>query len=110
MNYTGGKRISSTNGLQTVCIQTGKTTTSTKNPFPATWLDELESTCNKVLENPSEAESLLPTSEGFFFGSQEYDSWYLDHLKYTVRQIQKLRGEYSPKAWKRTKLSFESWY
>lgn len=36
--------------------------------FPATWLDELEGTCNKVLENPKKAQNLLPTSEGFFWG------------------------------------------
>lgn len=78
--------------------------------FPATWLDELESTCNKALENPKKAKSLLPTSSGFFFGSQEYDDWYREHLKYTINQIQKLRGQYSPKEWKRAKLSFESWY
>lgn len=36
-----------------------------------------------VIKDPSTAEQLLPTREGFFFGSLEYDQQYLDQLRHT---------------------------
>lgn len=36
-----------------------------------------------VVKDPSVAKELLPTREGFFFGSLEYDQNYLDQLRYT---------------------------
>jgi len=47
-------------------------------------LEKLNSLCEEVLKDHSKASELLETSEGFFFGSQEYDNWYFDDLKYTV--------------------------
>lgn len=40
-----------------------------------------------VIEDPSVAKELLPNEAGFFFGSTEYDKWYLDDLKETVKII-----------------------
>jgi hypothetical protein len=37
--------------------------------------------CNRVLEDHSLAEELLPTTEGFFFGDTEYDEYYFDDVK-----------------------------
>ncbi len=34
----------------------------------------------KYIEDPSVAKELLPNQEGFFFGSQEYNEWYLDDI------------------------------
>lgn len=48
---------------------------------------------NEVLNNIELGKELLPTSEGFFFGSQKYDEWYIDDLKYTrclLEQVKKL--------------------
>lgn len=42
----------------------------------------------KVIEDSSVAEELLPTEEGFFFGSTEYDEHYLADLEYTAKAIQ----------------------
>lgn len=47
-------------------------------------LKNLMETCQTILDNPSKAEELLPTSSGFFFGSTEYDDWYFGDLKKTV--------------------------
>lgn len=44
----------------------------------------LKHLCQDVLDDKSLAKELLPTSEGFFFGSTEYDSDYFDDLAYTV--------------------------
>ena len=41
----------------------------------------------KVVENPGIAQELLPTQDGFFFGSTEYNEWYIDDLKSTVEQL-----------------------
>lgn len=36
-----------------------------------------------VIKDPKVAKELLPTREGFFFGSLEYDQQYLDQLRHT---------------------------
>lgn len=33
-----------------------------------------------VIDNPELCEELLPTQEGFFFGSQAYDEWYYEDM------------------------------
>lgn len=53
-------------------------------------LEELREVCRKVLADNSLAGTLLPTAEGFFFGSTDYDEWYITGLKYTVDKIDKL--------------------
>lgn len=47
-------------------------------------LKELQSICEEVLNNPEKAHELLPTEEGFFFGSQEYDEFYFYDIKETI--------------------------
>lgn len=42
----------------------------------------------KVIENAEEVASLLPTSEGFFFGSMEYDSWYARDIQNTIEILE----------------------
>lgn len=39
----------------------------------------------QVISNAELAAELLPVSEGFFFGSQEYSHWYVDDLKETIK-------------------------
>ena len=51
-------------------------------------LEKLLDICNKILENPKLGESLLPTQSGFFFGSTEYDEWYLEGIKYTKELLE----------------------
>ena len=53
-------------------------------------LEELRDTCRKVLADPSLASDLLPTADGFFFGSTDYDEWYTRGLTYTADKIDKL--------------------
>ena len=40
----------------------------------------------KYIENKEIAEKLLPTSKGFFFGSPEYDEYYIKDLEHTVER------------------------
>lgn len=46
-----------------------------------------------VVEDSTVAEQLLPCSYGFFFGSVEYDQWYIDDIKYTADVIEKALKE-----------------
>ena len=50
-------------------------------------LKELKALCKKVLKNKDSASEELPTTQGFFFGSEEYDEWYFQGLEETVEII-----------------------
>ena len=43
----------------------------------------------RVIAEPEIIEQLLPTQEGFFFGSTGYDEYYFEDVKDTVQQLQK---------------------
>lgn len=53
------------------------------NPFEIEKKDveELLSRCNEVLKDHSKAPELLPTMDGFFFGSTAYDEYYFDDIR-----------------------------
>lgn len=55
----------------------------------------LISDIEKVLTDNQLAQSLLPTSSGFFFGSTDYDTYYFDELKDTLQYL-KNGFEYDP--------------
>ena len=50
-------------------------------------LQKLKELCEAVLKHPNEAEDLLPTQCGFFFGSTEYDEYYFEDLRATIEII-----------------------
>lgn len=52
-------------------------------------LEELKSLCEMVLDDIGLAEKLLPTQEGFFFGQTDYDEWYIENLKNTIKIVDK---------------------
>ena len=43
----------------------------------------LKEYCTLILEDHSLAPELLPTEEGFFFGSTSYDEYYFEKIEYT---------------------------
>ena len=58
-------------------------------------LRKLKSLCEKVLHDNTLAEELLPVSDGFFFGSTQYDEFYFHDLQNTIDIIDKcLKLEY----------------
>lgn len=59
-------------------------------------LKELLATVTLVLKDHSKAEELLPTQQGFFFGSYEYDQQYFDDLKDTKKMLHKALGDAVP--------------
>lgn len=53
-------------------------------------LKKLLDDVNAVLEDHSLAEYLLPTTDGFFFGSTDYDEWYYKDLEYTKNGLEEI--------------------
>ena len=47
-------------------------------------LTKLYNICKIVMKNKKLAPELLPTQEGFFFGSYEYDDYYFKDIKHTI--------------------------
>lgn len=53
-------------------------------------LQKLLDLCRKVKENPELTSELLPTTNGFFFGSTEYDKWYMEDIEYTITSLEEV--------------------
>lgn len=47
----------------------------------------------KTIANPEIAKRLLPTCSGFFFGSEEYDQYYMEDIDVTIEQLTKILDE-----------------
>jgi hypothetical protein len=54
---------------------------------PVAKLKELIGICKRVIEHPELAPQLLPTQEGFFFGSTDYNEYYYQHCQDTIDQL-----------------------
>lgn len=53
-------------------------------------LAKLRDVCATILENVKLGSELLPTTSGFFFGSTDYDEYYLRDIKYTKEGLDKI--------------------
>lgn len=47
----------------------------------------------KIMKDTSLAETLLPTTSGFFFGSTDYDQWYYEDVKRTYEKLNEIIEE-----------------
>jgi len=61
---------------------------------PREKLTKLLETVREVLENKDRASELLPTQEGFFFGSYEYDEWYWEDMEATKKILESVLKDY----------------
>ena len=52
-------------------------------------LEELKVLCEQIVLTPALAGEQLPTTEGFFFGSQEYGEHYIEDLKTTIEIVER---------------------
>jgi hypothetical protein len=50
-------------------------------------LEELLKDCEAVLKDKNKAKELLETQKGFFFGGTDYDKYYFDSIKDTIKMI-----------------------
>lgn len=71
-------------------------------------LKQLYDTCKEVLEDRSSAEDLLPTQEGFFYGTTEYDDWYFETLKQTVEKLEPLIDDSPESPWYHWRFTYQS--
>lgn len=63
-----------------------------KTYVPFDKLKELVATCEGLLakRDPEQAAEELPTADGFFFGSTDYDDWYWDNVSETFAVLKPL--------------------
>jgi len=52
-------------------------------------LEKLKEICEEILKDKKKAKELLPAQSGFFFGNTDYDEFYFDDLKHTIKTIKK---------------------
>jgi hypothetical protein len=57
-------------------------------------------TPGKIIINPEVCERLLPCGGGFFFGSTEYDEWYIKDLEDTKKILEEVLKDYEEAATK----------
>lgn len=57
-------------------------------------LTELKDICIRLMKSPEDSKELLPTTEGFFFGSDDYGDWYFEDLMNTAAIIVQLERDH----------------
>lgn len=73
-------------------VQDGKDDCGTY-PVTRDQLSKLHALCKAVTEDNSKASELLPSQNGFFFGSTEYDEWYFKDISMTMAIIEDCLSE-----------------
>ena len=53
-------------------------------------LIDLVDLCKYVIKHPEEGPNVLPTMEGFIFGSTDYGDWYLESCASTIENLEKI--------------------
>lgn len=56
-------------------------------------LQTLVDLCKEIIADPKKARETLPTASGFFFGSTDYDDYYIQDLQYTADRISKILAD-----------------
>ena len=57
-------------------------------------IKDLIDSCEMVLKNRKKAPEILPTEEGFFFGSTEYDDHYFMHVQNVLNDFKMLLKDF----------------
>ncbi len=63
----------------------------------------------EYIEDPTVAQQLLPTTQGFFFGSTDYDEWYYKDVKDTRDMLVELLKDDPNSDWDTTYQYSSSW-
>lgn len=71
---------------------------------------ELRNRCQMVLEDHSQAEELLPTMEGFFFGSTDYDEGYFGDVEHVLKYCEETLLPMFDNLDDRESIYFSTWY
>jgi hypothetical protein len=59
-------------------------------------LTELLGVCKQVMEDREDADELLPTRKGFFFGGTEYDEYYYEDTERTILTLEEIIRVHEP--------------
>lgn len=71
---------------------------------------ELKSRCQAVLEDHSQAEVLLPTMSGFFFGSTDYDEYYFEDVEQVLKYCEETLLPMFDSLDDKESIYFSTWY
>jgi hypothetical protein len=63
-----------------------------------------------VIKDPSYAEKHLPTMEGFFFGSTDYDEKYSSDIDETIEQLENIISEYESHDMTGYQIYYYAWW
>lgn len=74
------------------------------------WVSELIDRCTKVLEDHSLAEELLPTMDGFFFGSTAYDDYYFMDVEQVLQYCKEKLLPMFEELGDDESITFSTWY
>lgn len=69
-------------------------------------LVELAETCLAILKDPESASELMPTQDGFFFGSIAYNDFYFDDIADTLKQISEVLATTD----KNDRITYYAWW
>lgn len=67
-------------------------------PMEREHIEHLVDRLARVDEDHSLAGALLPTQEGFFFGTTDYDEWYFDDIKRELKAFQEILDDWDDDA------------
>jgi hypothetical protein len=59
-----------------------------KIPVPRVKIAEIKALCEAIKADPTVAPDTLPSQSGFFFGSTDYDEWYMMGIDQTLKIIE----------------------
>lgn len=90
MNVAYWRKANAIHGWFVENCQQGVDECQTSDAINPEQLAHLVHLCKRVVADPSLADELLPPSRGPLFGSYDIDEWYLNDLKETVEQIEKV--------------------
>lgn len=68
---------------------------------------KLKEICEQVKGNTAHTYELLPTQEGFFFGSTEYDECYFEDIDLTIEICDRVLNEFKGNNYE---LTYTSWW
>lgn len=71
---------------------------------------ELRNRCQMVLDDHSQAEELLPTMDGFFFGSTDYDEYYFEDVEQVLKYCEETLLPMFDELDDRESIYFSTWY
>lgn len=76
-------------------------------PVDKNILEQLVADCKEAIAHPELAPEIMPTSDGFFFGSTDYDEWYFDQLQETVDKVEQILKETD---WETEEVFYYEWW